>query len=499
MDNENLSHEHTLVPPANKPTLIIVGAGMAGTRFAMMMAQRSDHYHIILINGEPHAGYNRIMLSPVLAGDKAFADIALYPKSEYDAHHITLMTSCHVTAIHPQQKHLVTDQGDTLNYDKLVLATGSSPFILPLPNHDAQGVLAFRTKADVDAMLSYAQTANSRCVVIGGGLLGLEAADALASHGAHVTVVHASAYLLNRQLDATAAALLQAHLESRGIHFAMGAQSQEILTNADHQVTGLHCLQNGSHKDSLNDAHSHSNKATEQILAADCIIMSVGVRPNIALAQHTGIQCERGILVDDLMCTSHPDIYAIGECVQFQQHVFGLVAPVYEHAQALASALLDKPEPFSVTATATKLKVSGIDLFSAGQVLAEPHQQVLVYEDTAQRVYQKLILENDRLVGAVLYGDVQDGGWFFDLIQQKTDISRVRKDLLFGQAFCQNALSDIPAEYRLSNIQAPKSSPRKDSDCKDSDGKDSDFKMNDSKINSSKTHSSNAKKQGIRA
>ncbi len=428
--------------------ILIIGAGMAGTRFAMHYAKnrlsaknqleqgRTD-FAITLINSEPYAGYNRIMLSPVLAGEKSFEEIYLFELDEYAKHNITLLTGCSVSDINLDTHQVITDTGETLDYDKLVFATGSTPFILPLPNHTAQGVMGFRTKADVDAMLEIAQSSHSKpknCIVIGGGLLGLEAANALVQHGAKVTVVHGASYLLNRQLDKTAADLLQSYFENKGIDFVLNANSQAICVNDNNQVIGL--------------TYSDSRDTTlpAQTLEADCIIMTVGVRPNIALAQKAGIACERGILVDNQMRTHTPNVYAIGECVQFDNQLFGLVAPVYEQANILIHTLNAQAESvptqvFSIQPTATKLKVSGVDLFSAGDISATDDCEHLIYQDSSNSIYQKLTVNNNRIVSAVLYGDVQDGSWFFELIQNQQDISSVKDKLLFGKAFCEELLA----------------------------------------------------------
>lgn len=431
--------------------IIVIGAGMAGTRFAMHFAKnqiehgKSD-FAITLINSEPYAGYNRIMLSPVLAGEKSFEDIYLFAQEEYEKHHITLLTGCSVIDINLDAHHVITDIGETINYDKLVFATGSTPFILPLPNHTAKGVMGFRTKADVDTMLDIAKANNNsrkspKCIVIGGGLLGLEAANALVQHGAKVTVVHGASYLLNRQLDKTAANLLQNYFENKGIDFVLTANSQGICVDDDNHVTGL----------TFTNMLDTSGPA--KTIDADCIIMTVGVRPNTALAQQAGIACERGILVDNQMRTHIPDVYAIGECVQFDNQLFGLVAPVYEQANILIHTLNEQaneqnnqqeastPQVFNIQPTATKLKVSGVDLFSAGDVDANDYCEQLIYQDPSNAIYQKITLKDNRILSAVLYGDVQDGGWFFELIQNQQDISSVKDKLLFGKAFCEELLA----------------------------------------------------------
>lgn len=409
--------------------LIIIGAGMAGTRFAFNLAESTDNFSITLINAEPHAGYNRIMLSPVLAGEKTFEDITLYPEEDYQKNNITLKTNCNVSKIDTTEKQVFTSNNECLSYDKLVFATGSNPFILPMPNHNAQGVLAFRTMADVDAMLAIAQKKGSKCLVIGAGLLGLEAANALNNHGAQVSVVHIGEHILDRQLDATAASLLQQHFEKKGIKFLLQAFSDSIEVNGNNQVMGL-TFKDGS--------------AIPRV-DADCIIMTVGVRPNMALAQESDVPCERGILVDSHMQTQVDDVFAIGECVQFEQNLFGLVAPVYEQAGILVKTLLGTPEHYTVKSTATKLKVSGVNLFSAGDVNITAQEgeapiEKLIYQDDSNNIYKMLNLQGNKLVSAVMYGDVTDGSWFFELIQNKTDISAIRQDLLFGKAFCEDAL-----------------------------------------------------------
>lgn len=432
---------------SKKQRLIIIGGGMSGTKFATEIAERTDKYNITLFNKEATMGYNRIMLSPVLAGEKRLEDILLHPRQWYVENNVDLRLDEKVDNI-DATSHSVTTQYGAYEYDKLVIATGSNPFILPLPNHQAEGVVAFRDITDVDTMLSYAQsTDKNRCVVIGAGLLGLEAANALNNHGAQVSVVHIADSILGRQLNDKAASLLQKHFEAKGITFCLEHFSEEILVDANNHVTGL-TFKDGTHID------------------ADMIVMAVGVRPNIELAQTSGITCERGIVVDEFMRTASPDIYALGECTQFDGHLFGLVAPTYEQAMVIADQLAgarageqagdDKEtkdtmaaEPFSVKPTATKLKVSGVNLFSAGDISDNDIYEYLEYEDYTANTYKRISLHNNRIVGAVMYGDVMDGTWFFDLINSQQDISSVRHNLLFGQAFCEFAEeSDLTAEAR---------------------------------------------------
>lgn len=412
--------------------LVIIGAGMAGTRFATQFATQKleesvndkSNYEITLINQEPYAGYNRIMLSPVLAGEKTFEDIVLHSFEEYSQLGIALKTHTIVESLDTQGKQLVLQSTETgskehIDYDELVFATGSTPFILPIENNDAKGVFSFRTKADVDDMLNAIKgNEGHECIVIGAGLLGLEAANALANHGANVTVVHTSGHILNRQLDPTAASILQDYFEQKGIHFELNARSEQITTDEHNKVTGLNC-QDGRY------------------IPANSIIMTVGVRPNIDLAKSSSIECDKGILVNEFMQTSTQDVYAIGECIQFQNQLFGLVAPAYEQANILIQSLSGKSQAYSIKPEATKLKVAGVDLFSAGEIAPpediEPAVEYILYEDASRSIYKKLIIQDKKLIGAILYGDVTDGSWFFELIDKMTNIEKIRANLIFGE------------------------------------------------------------------
>lgn len=350
--------------------IVIIGAGMAGSRFAIELArarqqsQSSNNQRslpIILISKEPEVGYNRIMLSPVLAGDSAFDDTYLYQQSDYEQLGIIVLAGTAVTAVDTKQQSIELDSGQTLVYAKLVIATGSSARVIPFPNHDATGVHVFREVADVNALIEYANQ-GKKGLVIGGGVLGLEAACALASQGADMTVVHVDSYVLNRQLDLPAAQLLQAELARRGVAVEVSAITDCIMVNDQHEVAGL----------SLKDG---------RILPANFIVMAVGVMPNIALARDCGLEVNRGILVDNFMHTSCPHVYAVGECVELDGELFGMVAPVNQQVDALVSVLKDTRlsgdslgskenwQPFRSTPLSLKLKVSGISAFSAGQVV----------------------------------------------------------------------------------------------------------------------------------
>ncbi len=402
--------------PASRPRLVVVGNGMAGMRTVdELLALAPDHYDITVFGAEPHGNYNRILLSPVLAGEKAFDEIVLHTRAWYDEHDITLHAGDPVVRIDRARREVHSRDGVVVSYDRLLLATGSSPFILPVPGHDLPGVLAFRDIGDVERMLAAARH-HRHAVVIGGGLLGLEAASGLVRQGMQVTVVHVSDALLNRQLDKAAAKLLKQALEARGLRFMLGATTQAIV--GDTRVTGVR----------LDDG-------TE--LAADLVVMAVGVRPNVALAKSAGLHCRQAIVVDDTLQTYDPRIYAVGECVEHRQSLFGLVAPLWEQARVCAAHLAGTGHRRYVQqATATKLKVTGVDLYSAGDILGDAASEDLVLRDPARGVYKRLVLRNGRLAGAVLYGDVKDGPWYFSLIQQQLDISAIRSRLLFGQAFC---------------------------------------------------------------
>ncbi len=403
--------------------LVVVGNGMAATRFVKLLVAQSHDYAITVINAEPVVGYNRIMLSPLLAGEKTFADIVLQDESWYAQQHITVLSGTQVTEVATASQHVRLSDGQSLPYDKLVFATGSKPFIIPLPNHQAKGVCAFRTKADVEQMLDHIkQDERKQCIVIGAGLLGLEAANALNKQGAQVTVVHHSPNILDRQLNPIAAGILQRHFAREGIRFCLNAQSDIIRVtpcpNGGDRVAGLQ-LKDGT------------------VLDASLIVMTVGVRPNIAVAKASGVPCDKGILVNAHMQTETTNVYAIGECVQFEQTTFGLVAPVYDQAAVLVATLLGQNSTFKVAPTATKLKVSGVDLFSAGDISEQPHYQYIEYHDPANHIYKRISLHNNNVVGSVMYGDVADGAWMFDLIGQQSDVSNIRQQLMFGAHFCQ--------------------------------------------------------------
>ena len=407
-----------------KPRLVVVGNGMAGMRTVEeLLKLDADGHDITVFGSEAHGNYNRILLSPVLAGDKQFADIMLNTREWYEAHRIRLHAGDPVVRIDRQRRVVIARSGLEAPYDRLLLATGSKPFVIPVPGHQLPGVIAFRDIADVEAMLSASRT-HRRAAVIGGGLLGLEAANGLMRQGMDVTVIHVMDSLMERQLDKPAAALLQAALERRGLQFRLSAQTAEIV--GSDRVTAIR-FKDGSE------------------LTTDLVVMAVGIRPNIELAKTAGLLCDRAIVVDDTLQThTDPRIYAVGECVQHRGAVYGLVAPLWEQARVCAAHLAALGvKRYSGSVTSTKLKVTGIDLYSAGDFIGGADTEDLVLRDPRRGVYKRLVIRKsegvDRIIGAVLYGDVADGPWYFELMQKRTDVATLRNKLLFGRAFCDGA------------------------------------------------------------
>ena len=402
-----------------KPQLVVVGNGMAGMRTVEeLLALAPGMYDITVFGLEPRVNYNRIMLSPVLAGEKAFDEIVLHTREWYAEHGITLHAGDPVVAIDRRRRTVRAASGREVAYDRLLLATGSQPFIVPVPGAQLQGVVGFRDLDDVETMLQAAR-AGGRAVVIGGGLLGLEAANGLLRRGMEVTVVHLTDSLLNQQLDSDASLLLKGALEHRGLHILLSSQTEAIL--GTDKVEGVR-FKDGSE------------------CAADLVVMAAGVRPNVALARAAGLHVERAVVVDDTLQTYDPRIYAVGECIQHRKNTFGLVAPIWDQARVCAAHLAGLGHRRYVQqATATKLKVTGIDLYSAGDIVGGAGSEDLVLRDRRAGVYKRLVLAGNRVTGAVLYGDVSDGPWYFELIQRGADITAFRDRLLFGPALCEAA------------------------------------------------------------
>jgi len=406
-------------PVPARQSLVVIGNGMAGMRTVEELQKLApEMYNITVFGAEPHGNYNRILLSPVLAGEKKIEDIMLHTREWYAASDITLHAGDPVVYIDRKRRFVRSQSGVEVWYDRLLLATGSTPFIIPVPGHKLPGVIGFRDINDVDTMLA-AAASGGNAVVIGGGLLGLEAANGLMRRGMHVTVVHVSDALMNQQLDKPAAHLLKMALEERGLVFRMEAQTSEIVGGASVQAVRF--------KDGGE-------------IPADLVVMTAGVRPNIALALSAGLHCERAIVVDDTLQTYDPRIYAVGECVQHRASTFGLVAPIWDQAKVAGAHLAQAGvRRFVQKATPTKLKVTGVDLYSVGDFVGGDGSEDLVLRDPRRGVYKRLVLNGSRLAGAVLYGDVQDGPWYFNLIESRADISAIRNRLLFGEALCAEA------------------------------------------------------------
>lgn len=402
--------------PSAKPSLVVVGNGMAGMRTVEELQKLAPElYDITVFGAEPHGNYNRILLSPLLAGEKSVDDIMLNTRAWYVQHGITLHAGDPVEHIDRRRRIVRARSGLQVHYDRLLLATGSKPFIIPVPGHELPGVIAFRDIQDVETMLKAARQ-HRHAVVIGGGLLGLEAANGLLRQGMDVTVVHVTDALMNQQLDKPASLLLKTALERKGLRFMLDTHTAAIV--GPQRVTAV-----------------RFKDGTE--IPADLVVMAAGVRPNIELAQQAGLHCERAIVVDDTLQTYDPRIYSVGECVQHRSATFGLVAPIWDQARVCGAHLAGAGHRRYVQqATPTKLKVTGVDLYSVGDFIGGPDSEDLVLRDPRRGVYKRLVLKGNRVAGAVLYGDVQDGPWYFDLIQNRTDISSMRNHLLFGKALC---------------------------------------------------------------
>ncbi|WP_020065685.1 NAD(P)/FAD-dependent oxidoreductase [Paraburkholderia caledonica] len=401
----------------SRSRLVVIGNGMAGMRTVEELLKLApDLYDITVFGAEPYGNYNRIMLSPVLAGEKSVDDIILNSRSWYEENGIRLHAGDPVVAIDRMRRTVRSRNGVEAGYDRLLIATGSKPFLIPVPGHNLPGVIAFRDIQDVETMLDAARS-HRHAVVIGGGLLGLEAANGLMRQGMSVTVVHVTDSLMDRQLDRSASALLQQALERKGLRFLLKANTAEIV--GPDRVTAV-----------------RFDDGTE--VPADLVVMTAGVRPNIDLAKQAGLHCDRAIVVDDTLQTYDPRIYAVGECVQHRTATFGLVAPIWDQARVCGAHLAGAGHRRYVQrATATKLKVTGVELYSAGDFIGGPDSEDLVLRDPRRGVYKRLVIEDDRVIGAVLYGDVKEGAWYFDLIQSRTDISSLRSHLLFGKTLCE--------------------------------------------------------------
>jgi nitrite reductase (NADH) large subunit len=401
------------MPPKEK--LIVIGNGMAGCRAVQEVLKRDPgRYEIAIYGAEPRVNYDRIMLSPVLAGEKSFADIVINDEAWYRDNGITLRAGRTVEAIDLARRLIRVAGGETAPYDRLILATGSDPIRLPLPGSDLAGVVAFRDLDDVEAMTAAASQPDGAAVVIGGGLLGIEAAYGLARRGMKATVVHLMDVLMERQLDASAGFLLTQAMADRGVETVLEAQSEEIV-GENGRVTGL----------KLKDG---------RVLPCDLLVMSVGIRPSTGLARAAGLEVGRGVVVDDQMRTSDPHVYAVGECVEHRGQCYGLVAPIWEMCRVIGETLTTGAGAYEGSVLSTRLKVSGVDVFSAGKYAGGEGCEDIVFRDAGRQVYKRIVLEDGKVAGAVLFGDAADGGWYFDLMRSGADVSDIRETLVFGQA-----------------------------------------------------------------
>jgi nitrite reductase (NADH) large subunit len=396
--------------------LVIVGNGMAAARFVEELSARAlGRYAVAVIGEEPLLAYNRVLLSSVLAREVEATDIELKPASWWRTRGVTLLYGKAATGIDPNIRRVRLSNGATLPYSKLVLAIGSRPLRLSVPGMDLNGVLTFRDLGDI-AAIERAAARGKRAVVIGGGLLGLEAAYGLARAGAQVSVVHLMDRLMERQLDPGAAALLKRAIESKGI-----AVHLQAATAAIRGVRGVEAVE-------LSDRRA---------IAADLVVVAVGIRANVELARTAGITVDRGIKVDDQLSTSVAGIHAIGECAEHRGVCYGLVEPAYEQARVLARHFAGERAAYAGSVLATNLKVSGVNVFSAGDVMGAPGTESIVLSDPGYDTYKKLVIADGRLVGAVLYGDTEDGLWYLDLIRSGTSIERMRGDLMFGRSLVE--------------------------------------------------------------
>jgi NAD(P)H-dependent nitrite reductase large subunit/NAD(P)H-dependent nitrite reductase small subunit len=396
--------------------LVLIGNGLAGMRcLEDLLDMAPDRYDITVIGEEPWGNYNRIMLSPVLSGEKSFAEIMLHSADWYAEKGIRFIAGDAAIAIDRSRKQVHTQKGEVVAYDRLILATGSKPFMPPIPGAELEGVISFRDIQDVNRMLDYCKT-RQNAVVIGGGLLGLEAAYGLKQQGMNVTVLHLMDRIMDRQLDMKASQMLKKSIEDKGIRIITEANTEELL-GMDGHVTQLR-LKDGT------------------MLDADLVVFAVGIRPNKTLAEQAGLRCNRGVLVNDTMQTYDPSIYAVGECIEHRGQTFGLVEPLWGQAFICATHLAEHGRlTFKAPTVPTQLKVSGCDVFSAGNFEPQDDFEDIVLNDEKRQIYKRIIIQQDKVIGAVLFGDTEDGAWYAELIADQTPISNIRSKLLFGRDF----------------------------------------------------------------
>jgi nitrite reductase (NADH) large subunit len=393
--------------------LVIVGNGMAAARLVDELAKVAlGRYAIAVIGAEPRLAYNRVLLSSVLAGETASHEIELKPADWWRDRGVTVKYNCLATEIDVGRRELKIANDESIEFSKLILATGSTPLRLNVPGADLLGVHTFRDTRDVDLLLTLAAQ-KKRVVVVGGGLLGLEAAYGLAKAGAPVTLIHLMDRLMERQLDAPAAALLKSLVERKGIEILLNANTARI--HGETRVEGVQLVDG-------------------RRIEAEAVIFAAGIRPNVALAQEAGISVNRGVVVDDHLETSAPDVFALGECAEHRGICYGLVEPAYEQARVLARHLAGRDTAYQGSVVATNLKVSGVAVFSAGDFMGEGGSEAIVLSDLKRGTYKKLVISDGRLTGAVLIGDVGDALWYLELIRNREPIAKIRTDMMFGRA-----------------------------------------------------------------
>lgn len=396
--------------------LVIVGNGMAAARLVDELAKTAlGRYAIAVIGEEPRLAYNRVLLSSVLAGETGSHEIELRPADWWRHRGVTVRYGYRVTEIDTGRRELKIEGEESMEYSKLVLATGSTPLRLNVPGADLAGVHTFRDSRDVDLLLTLA-AAKKRVVVVGGGLLGLEAAYGLAKAGAPVTLLHLMDRLMERQLDGPAADLLKALVERKGIRILLNASTA--------------CIHGDGHVEAVELADGSR-------IEADAVIFAAGIRPNVALARDAGIAVNRGILVNDEMQTASPDIYALGECAEHRGTCYGLVEPAYEQARVLARHLAGRPAAYQGSVVSTNLKVSGVSVFSAGDFIGADGSESIVLSDIRRGTYKKLVIADGRLTGAVLIGDTVDALWYLELIRNRDKVAPFRADMMFGRALAR--------------------------------------------------------------
>ncbi|OEY94817.1 nitrate reductase [Acinetobacter proteolyticus] len=399
-----------------KLKLVLIGNGLAGMRcLEDLLDMAPDRYDVTVIGEEPWGNYNRIMLSPVLSGEKTIDDIMLHPHAWYRDKGIQFIADDPAIKIDRTRKVVHTEKGESVDYDRLIIATGSSPFIPPVQGVDLKGVISFRDIYDVNTMIKYCET-KKNAVVIGGGLLGLEAAYGLKQRGMNVTVLHLMDRIMERQLDGRASRMLRHSIEQKGINIITEANTEALIGEEGH-VSQVR-LKDGT------------------VLDADLVIFAVGIRPNITLAQSAGLRCNRGILVNDTMQTFDPSIYAVGECIEHRNQTFGLVEPLWGQAFICATHLAEHGSlTFKSPTVPTQLKVSGVDVFSAGNFEPKEDYEDIILNDDKRQIYKRIIIQKDKVIGAVLFGDTEDGTWYAELIADQTPVSTFRNKLLFGKDF----------------------------------------------------------------